>query len=63
MATGTGGSDEFTALVEDLLGPEWVHEDRADQLAELVRRYGDPHALHDSLTELLDEADQTRPSE
>lgn len=57
MADGDD-SDEFTTVVEDLLGPEWVHEERVDQIAELVRRYGDPHAFHDRVCEILDEADE-----
>lgn len=55
MNENDGDSDDLDELVEDLLGPEWVQEDRPEQLAELLRRHGDPHRFYNRLGEFLDD--------
>lgn len=53
MAKNDDGSVDFSELVEELLGSDWADEAEVDQLTELVARYGDPHAFHDELEEII----------
>lgn len=46
--------EEWAQLVEDLIGPEWSDEPRLDQLVELVRSHGDPHAVRQEIEGVLD---------
>lgn len=62
MVDDEGRPEDVDELVEELLGPEWVHEDKVDQFTELIRRYGDPHEIRDQLDELIAQAEATDDS-
>lgn len=57
MTEDDSGMDDLSELVEELLGPEWAHEDDVDQLIELVRRYDDPRAFRNKLAERIAQAE------
>jgi len=46
--------DVWDEMVEEVLGPEWLSEDRFDQLAELIKYNGDPHAARQEIEGALD---------
>lgn len=37
--------EKLNELAAELLGAEWEDDDPFDQVVELIRRYGDPHAI------------------
>lgn len=41
-------------MVEEVLGPEWLTEDRFDQLAAMLEYNGDPHTARQEIEGLLD---------
>lgn len=49
--------DDLSKLIEEVLGPDWTHEDDVDQLIELVRRYDDPRAFRKELAERIARAE------